>query len=199
MGILEKPENAKFAAIVLHPHPLYGGDMFNPVVTSLAETFQEFSIATLRFNFRGVSSRSEFAGISGAIDDTIAASQLLKSQGLKLAGVAGYSFGGSTSLRFSSINRVDFVVSVSSSFELIKEGGFPPAHLQKIACPILMFHGTSDLTVPHNNMKQISSFIQGKVSCVSLENEGHFYHYSLKMLHDELSSFMKLQEFPLST
>ncbi|MGY5858773.1 MAG: dienelactone hydrolase family protein [Candidatus Thorarchaeota archaeon] len=194
-GILEKPVSAELATIILHPHPLYGGDMFNPVVTTLAETIQESGLATLRFNFRGVNSRSEYAGILGAVDDVITASELLENQGLKLAGVAGYSFGGSTALRFSSCTSVDFVVSVSSSLDLFKEGEYPATHLSKITCPVLMLHGTSDLTVPYNNILQISSHIQGTVSSVAIENEGHFYHGSLSKLRDEVKGFMKIQGF----
>ena len=40
--------------VLCHPHPLYGGDMYNNVVTALAEAFQQDGMMTLRFNFRGV-------------------------------------------------------------------------------------------------------------------------------------------------
>jgi len=199
LGILEKPTSAELATIILHPHPLHGGDMFNPVVTSLAETFREFGMATLRFDFRGADSRAEYAGIPGAVDDVIAASQLLVSHDLKLAGVAGYSFGGSTALRFSSTVSVDFVVSVSSSLELFQEGEYPATHLSKITCPVLMLHGTSDMTVPFDNMERISSHIQGRVSSVEIENEGHFYHHSLNRLRDEVMTFMNVLGFSQQT
>ena len=72
-GILESASSSEHVVIVLHPHPLYGGDMYNPVVTSLAEVFRKCGLATFRFDFRGVVSRSEYAGIPGAVDDAIAA------------------------------------------------------------------------------------------------------------------------------
>ena len=40
--------------VLCHPHPLYGGDMDNPVVVRAAEVAREAGLATLRFNFRGV-------------------------------------------------------------------------------------------------------------------------------------------------
>jgi alpha/beta superfamily hydrolase len=191
-GILEYNHSPVDAVVmVLHPHPLYGGDKSNPVVTTMAETFRRFGLATLRFNFRGVASRGEFAGISGAFEDAITASQLLEDQGFKVIGVAGYSFGGSTALRFSSVKKIEFIVSVSSSLDLYQEGGYPTSNLSKITCPILMLHGTSDLTVPFENMTKISSLIQGNVTSIPIENEGHFYHSSLNRLRGEVILFMR--------
>src|ERR1700726_2842328 len=41
-------------AIICHPHPLYGGTVNNKVVTTIARTFHELGLVTVRFNFRGV-------------------------------------------------------------------------------------------------------------------------------------------------
>ena len=59
-GILLLPEgNGPFpTVIVCHPHPLYGGDMDNNVVTSVCNALGRSSIASLRFNFRGVGNSS---------------------------------------------------------------------------------------------------------------------------------------------
>lgn len=169
--------------------------MFNPVVTSLNETLLDCGLATFRFDFRGAGSRLEYAGLSGAVDDAIAALHFLETQGLSVVGVAGYSFGGSTALRFSSIFDVDFVVSVSSSLELFQEGGYPATKLTNITCPVLLVHGTSDLTVPYDNMIQLSVHIRGEVTSISFENEGHFYHRTLNKLRDEVRSFMNTNGF----
>lgn len=190
-GILDKPSNETTSVVlVLHPHPLHGGDMHNPVVRTLIDTFLDAGYATFKFDFRGARTRSEFEGVSGAVDDTTAASKMLDSLGLELAGIAGYSFGGSTALRFSSSSKVEFVVSVSSSLTLIEEGGFHKNQLSEIACPVLMLHGLSDLTVPFENMSKISSQIQSDVKCISLENEGHFYHRSLDRVGTEVKEFI---------
>jgi len=191
-GILERPKiDTTLVTLILHPHPLYGGDMYNPVVQSLVDTFLDAGYATFRFDFRGTNRRSDFDGISGAVDDSIAASEMLDTLGLELVGIAGYSFGGSTALRFSSANKVEFVVSVSSSLALYQEDGFQINQLSGIACPVLMFHGISDLTVPFENMKKISSQIRSDVKCISLENEGHFYHRSLTQIHVEVKKFIE--------
>ena len=198
-GILEKPlPQTKSVVLILHPHPVYGGEMSNPVVTTLARTFHEFDLATFRFNFRGVQTKTQFAGLQGALEDTIAASKVLENQDLRLIGLAGYSFGGSTALRFCTVSNVTFLVSVSSSLTLYQEGNYEVSNLSKITCPVLMIHGTSDLTVPFENVAQISSHIQGSITCVAIENEGHFYHSSLGRLHNEVKFFLQNQEFSRS-
>jgi len=195
-GILEKPRTgASSVILVLHPHPLYGGDMNNPVVSSLVNTFLDFDLATFRFDFRGINIRSEYAGIPGAVDDVTAALRVLEHHGLNLKGIAGYSFGGSTALRFSTITRVNFVVSVSSSLALFQEGAYQATQLSQIECPVLMIHGASDLIVPSENMTDISTQINSDVKCVSIENEGHFYHHSLPQVQNEVKMFMKNMGF----
>jgi len=56
--------------VITHPHPLYGGDMDNPVVKAIAKAFQQKGYTTLRFNFRGVGgSQGSYADGIGEMDD----------------------------------------------------------------------------------------------------------------------------------
>ena len=41
-------------SIVLHPHPLHGGNMNNHLSVALHKNFSDLGFSTLRFNFRGV-------------------------------------------------------------------------------------------------------------------------------------------------
>ena len=41
-------------ALILHPHPQYGGTMNNKVVYSLFTCFKDLGFSVLRFNFRSV-------------------------------------------------------------------------------------------------------------------------------------------------
>ena len=41
------------AAVVCHPHPLFGGTMHNKVVYKAAKSLDALGIPGLRFNFRG--------------------------------------------------------------------------------------------------------------------------------------------------
>ena len=71
---LAVPDAPKAGIALCHPHPLYGGDMENPVVVRAAEVCHEAGLATLRFDFRGVgASTGAFDEGRGEQDDLGAA------------------------------------------------------------------------------------------------------------------------------
>ncbi len=100
--------------VVCHPHPLFGGDMDNGVVTALCRALAEESIVTLRFNYRGVGkSEGQFTKGEEEREDTHAALELIRNwAGVKRGrvGLAGYSFGASVIL--SDLSRYKGVRSM---------------------------------------------------------------------------------------
>ena len=88
-------ENAPLA-LILHPHPQYGGTMNNKVVYTLFSCFRDLGFSVLRFNFRGVGrSMGHFEDGPGELADATAALDWLQQQNVdsKRCWVAGYSFG----------------------------------------------------------------------------------------------------------
>jgi alpha/beta superfamily hydrolase len=92
-GLLDKRDEKK-GVVVTHPHPLYGGDMYNLVVESIVHVYQMKGFSTLKFNFRGV------GGSQGAYDkglgeqkDVLSALSFLADMGMERIDLAGYSFG----------------------------------------------------------------------------------------------------------
>lgn len=82
------------AAIITHPHPLYGGDMHNTVVETIATAYENKGWSTLRFNFRGVGkSEGHFDNGIGEQEDVTSAIDFLSSKGISDIHLAGYSFG----------------------------------------------------------------------------------------------------------
>jgi alpha/beta superfamily hydrolase len=81
-------------AVVSHPHPLYGGNMHNPVVEVLCRAYARKGYSTLRFNFRGTG-RSEgcYDEGEGEVTDVRAALRFLEDKGKTGLDLAGYSFG----------------------------------------------------------------------------------------------------------
>lgn len=93
-GRLDLPAQPQGAALVLHPHPLYGGSMDNHVVHALAQAASEAGWASLRINFRGVgnSTGRHDQGV-GEQEDVISAAKWLAEQAPGPLVLMGYSFG----------------------------------------------------------------------------------------------------------
>jgi alpha/beta superfamily hydrolase len=91
----EPPGPARFAAVVCHPHPKFGGTMHNHATYRIARAVRGRGGVSLRFNFRGVglSSGRHDEG-RGEVDDARAALALLARERPDLARLCcGFSFG----------------------------------------------------------------------------------------------------------
>ncbi|MCY3931497.1 MAG: alpha/beta hydrolase [Acidobacteria bacterium] len=93
--LIEPDAAPSFGATVAHPHPLYGGDMDNHVVTTAADAVVELGGAALRFNFRGTGgSEGRHDEGRGEIEDLGACEQELRRRFPRLPRIGvGYSFG----------------------------------------------------------------------------------------------------------
>ena len=101
------PGDAVAVAVLSHPHPLYGGDMWNPLIDHLFGALPAAGIAALRYNFRGTGSsggshddgRAEQLDAAAAFDAAARLAAVQSGDGRPLAVVsAGWSFGGDVSL-----------------------------------------------------------------------------------------------------
>lgn len=90
-------ENKKApAALILHPHPVYGGTMNNKVVYNAYQTFAKCGFSVLRFNFRGVGkSLGKFDNGVGELSDAATALDQLQILNPDASSywVCGFSFG----------------------------------------------------------------------------------------------------------
>ena len=98
------PESTSAIAVLSHPHPLYGGDMRNNVVQALFESLPKASVATLRYNFRGVqnSGGSHGEGKLELLDCQAAFSHAASLVPCVPVFSVGYSFGADVSLTADS-------------------------------------------------------------------------------------------------
>jgi len=82
------------AVIMCHPHPLYGGDMYNPVVDAVVGAYSLKGYSTLRFNFRGVgSSEGKYGNGIDEQEDVLSAMEYFIGLGKSNIDLGGYSFG----------------------------------------------------------------------------------------------------------
>ena len=131
-GILNIPEGSGSfpAAIICHPHPLFGGSMDNNVVNSLFSALSQASFILLKFNFRGVGgSEGEFSQGIGEQEDVSAAISFVssvKGVDMKKIAIVGYSAGAAFGLPIGfEDNRIKALVAISppldmSDFEFLR-------------------------------------------------------------------------------
>lgn len=92
-GLFNKRDKNK-GVVITHPHPLYGGDMYNLVVETIVHVYNIKGYSTLKFNFRGVGkSQGQYDNGVGEQKDVLAALSFLADMGMEKIALAGYSFG----------------------------------------------------------------------------------------------------------
>ncbi len=121
-GVFRLPESGRAPAVVVcHPHPQYGGNMDNNVVHAVCQALGAHSIASLRFNFRGVGrSEGRYADGIGEQDDVSAALSFLEEReeiDSQRLGLCGYSFGTMVAIPVADRDaRVQAIAGVSPFF-----------------------------------------------------------------------------------
>jgi alpha/beta superfamily hydrolase len=113
------------SAVVAPPHPLYGGNVDNPVVVALCEGLVQRGLSALAFNWRGVgASRGRPSGeIADAVADYDAAARYVESArdpGTPLV-AAGYSFGAIAALTVAARNpHVSEILAVAPPLSMAR-------------------------------------------------------------------------------
>jgi len=190
-GILAVPESAgPFpAVIVCHPHPLYGGSMDNNVVNSLSETLEQASLASIKFNFRGVGgSQGEFGQGIGEREDVKAAISFIstvKEVDSKRIGLAGYSAGAGFALPVSfNDDRIKALAAVSPPIPM-----FDFEFLKSCLKPKLLISGSRDDLIPINQFLEFCQNLPEPKECESIEGADHFWWGYESSLADKVAAF----------
>jgi len=169
-----------FAALVCHPHPLYGGTMHNKVVHRVAATLHELGGTTLRFNFRGVgASEGRYDEGRGELEDARAALGALRGRvpGAPLV-VAGFSFGARMAAELAvGEPEVARLVLVAPP---VQAGGFEGLRTSRV--PKLVVQGTADEVCPPGLLEaEYPAWAEPK-QLVTIEGASHFFDRQLGAL-----------------
>ena len=169
---LALPESPKAGLVICHPHPLYGGDMHNPVVVRAAEVAQGLGVATLRFNFRGVGGSSGVHGEGKSEqDDVLAALDTLAGRlpAESLVGLAGYSFGSWVSARVVVAGRdVPALALIAPPLGL-----YDLDFLERVPVHTLLVAGDRDTFCPVEAIEQVGKRLERPVEII--EGAQHFF------------------------
>jgi alpha/beta superfamily hydrolase len=140
--------------VLMHPHPLHSGTMFNKIVHVMNQAFVANGFATMRFNFRGVGkSQGRYDEGVGELADAAAALDWMQAMHRNHGQiwVAGFSFGAWISMQLL-MRRPEISGFVSIS---------PPANLYDFSflapCPCggLVIQGDKDGIVPEKSSAEL--------------------------------------------
>jgi alpha/beta superfamily hydrolase len=183
-------------ALILHPHPQFGGTMNNQVVYSLYYTFAQRGFSVLRFNFRGVGrSQGFWDGGPGELADAASALDWLQmvKPDAKYCWIAGVSFG--TWIAMQLLMRrpeIDGFICVA-----------PPSNLYDFSflapCPSsgLMVNGDKDRVVPSNSVAELTGKLKTqrgiKIDHEIVAGANHFFEDRTPELETVVGGYLDMR------
>jgi len=191
-AILWKPASQArplLAALVCHPHPLFGGTMHNKVVYQAAKSLDALGLPVLRFNFRGagMSAGTHDRG-RGELGDVVAALDFLagKFAGVPLL-VAGFSFGCWVGLQVGCADeRVRELIGLGTP---VNSTDF--SFLRNCEKPKLFVQGAQD---EHGEVGKVRALVQslpGENSLVVVAGANHFFVGKLDQVDAAIRGWLK--------
>jgi len=174
-GVLAIPEGDRPfpAAIICHPHPLYGGSMDNNVVYALTETLTQSLFVSFRFNFRGVGgSQGEFdqgIGEQEDVEAAIAFISTVKEVDSERIGLAGYSAGAGFAFPVGVKDaRIKALAAVSPAFDMFDFGFLRDCHKPK-----LLVLGSKDKFAAASEFLEFCQTLPDPKECEIIEGADH--------------------------
>lgn len=181
-------------ALILHPHPQFGGTMNNKVVYALYRSFADRGFNTLRFNFRGVG-RSEgiYDNGEGELNDAASALDWLQSCNPRASScwVAGFSFGGWIAMQLLMRRpELNGFVAISPPADKYDFGFLAP-------CPVpgLIVQGDHDEIVNHFAVSKLVDKLQQQRGIVIdyrlISDADHFFVGKLQELTTYVDTYLQ--------
>ena len=166
--------NNEFAVILCHPHPQYGGNMQNNVVSSVFSRLTKEDITCLRFNFRGVGrSTGTHSGGIGEIEDVKACEDYLIKENFNKLLICGYSYGAA--IGCSTVNYRDKIVgfiAISFPWDFMGEEFKKLSQTEK---PKFFIQGNKDSIAKYEKFHEHYENYQDPKEFFIIEGANHFY------------------------
>jgi hypothetical protein len=193
-AILKEPRGeSRGAALVLHPHPLFGGTMHNKVVFRAAAALNNAGLLALRVNFRGVGqSTGEHDEGRGEGDDVRAGlDYLFENYPDQEITLCGFSFGARVGLEVGIADpRVRRLISIGTPVDKYDFG-----FLEGSRKPILFVHGDRDEFGSLETLRELVAKIaaHAPAELKVIEGAGHFFDDQLDELKRVITEWVLAQ------
>jgi uncharacterized protein len=186
-------ENATHAALVCHPHPVFGGTMHNKVVFHAMKALNSFGFPVLRFNFRGTGlSHGEHDHGHGEVDDVHAALNWLDHEFHLPLIFAGFSFGAAVGLNAACADdRVKALIGLGTPVAPVDERSYEFGFLRSCDKPKLFVSGSPDQFGPRAKLEQLVNSLQEPKKLVIIESADHFFEGRLREMREAIEVWVK--------
>jgi alpha/beta superfamily hydrolase len=185
--------DATHAAIVCHPHPLFGGTLHNKVVFHTMRALNSFGFPVLRFNFRGTGlSEGEHALGIGEVDDVRAALDWLEHEFELPVIFAGFSFGAAVGLRAACPDpRVTALIGLGLPAVPVDDRVYDFEFLQSCTKPKLFVSGSRDQFGPPGKLEALVGAFAEPKKLVRIEAGDHFFEGRLKEMRAVIETWVR--------
>jgi len=190
--------NATHAAVVCHPHPLFGGTLHNKVVFHTMKALNSFGFPVLRFNFRGTGlSEGEHDYGKGEVEDVQTALDWLDAEYHLPLIFAGFSFGAAIGLHAACPDpRVSAVIALGIPVAPVAADTEDPRvytfeFLHDCAKPKLFVSGARDQFGPRAKLEALVGSVREPKKLVIVEGADHFFEGRLHELRNAVESWIK--------
>ena len=191
----ESPNPRAPIALVLHPHPKFGGTMNNKVVYNVYKTLFEHDFTVLRINFRGVGrSLGEYDDGIGEMTDAATALDWLQINYpmSKLNLIAGFSFGAWIAMQL--IMRRPEITNFLAISPPVNKYDF--SFLSPCPIPGLILQGDKDSVVSEESVGDLASRLSKQknidVNYRVIAGADHFFRDKIDLLNEEIRDYLKL-------
>jgi uncharacterized protein len=185
--------DATHAALVCHPHPLFGGTLHNKVVFHAMKALNGFGFPVLRFNFRGTGlSAGEHAHGVGEVEDVRAALNWLDSEFTLPIIFAGFSFGAAVGLRAAySDERVRAMIALGLPAVAVENRVYDFEFLRSSTKPKLFVSGSRDQFGPAGKLEALVATFADPKKLVRIEAGDHFFEGRLREMREAIETWVK--------
>lgn len=183
---------ASYAAVVCHPHPLYGGTLHNKVVFHAMKALNSFGFPVLRFNFRGTGlSQGEHGHGDGELDDVRAALDWLDREFHLPLIFAGFSFGAAVGLRAACPDaRVKAVIGLGLPVSPIDDRTYDFSFLASCSKPKLFISGDRDQFGTSAQLAALVHSVSNPKKLILIAGGDHFFEGRLRELRDAIEQWV---------
>jgi len=186
-------DHAAYAALVCHPHPLYGGTFHTKVVYHAMKALNSFGWPVLRFNFRGAGrSRGEHDHGRGELDDIRTALNWLDCEFHRPLILAGFSFGAATGLTAACPDlRVKAAIALGLPLTPIDDRRYDYSFLRTCAKPKLFVSGGADQFASSTELQELVDGLPPPKKLVLIEGADHFFEGRLREVRETIENWTR--------